>query len=59
MAQATKMANIKLFSKCIILSAFLFTVIIGDNFYTFHWPKWLHNSQVSENCVLLAFGPSR
>ena len=57
-AQAAKMANIKLFSKCIILSTFLFTMIIGHNIYTFQWPKWLHNSRVSENFVLLAFGPS-
>lgn len=59
MAQATKMANIKLAFKCIILSAFLFTALSEITFYTFQWPKWLHNSQVNENCVLLAFGPSR
>lgn len=53
------MANIKLFSKCLILSTFLFTVIIGDNFCTSQRPRWLHNSQVSENRVLLAFGPSQ
>lgn len=34
-AQATKMANIKLFSKCIILFTFLSTMIIGNNFLYF------------------------